>query len=126
MLIWSPCGNSHLCDCLRWWWTRWKRKPSDNGHRRHRRKTANVRNRRIFWVEPLPRMLVITMFFSFLLGESLQTFAIIGKGGNPKNFDFGCLYFLTFPFSVLVGLGIYTTDQDCALGGFDLSVEYQI
>lgn len=85
-----------------------------------------VRNRRKYWVEPLPRMLVITMFFSFLLVESLQTFAITGKGGNPKYFDFGCVYFSTFPFSVLVGLGIYTTDQDCALGGFDLSVEYQI
>lgn len=70
MLIWSPCGNSHLCDCLRWWWTRWKRKPSENGHCRHRRKTANVRNRRIFWFEPL----------HFGLGNPYKHLLLLGRG----------------------------------------------
>ena len=61
-----------------------------------------------------------------LVWEILTNICYYWEGGQSKVFDFGCLYFSTFPFSVLVGLGIYTTDQDFALGGFDLSVEYQI
>ena len=97
MLIWSPCGNSHLCDCLRWWWTRWKRKPSENGHRRHRRKTANVRNRHILGWTPSQDASHHHVFFIFVSGI-LTNIWYYWEGGQSKVFWFWMFIFFDVSF----------------------------
>ena len=77
---------------------------------------------------------VTSMIFCTFLGLGYPNLnlhlPLLGKGDNPKYIIFkDVLFFGAFLLSVLVGLGIYTTDQDCSFflnrlgGGFDPSVE---